>query len=157
LGVSAPSSPSDTSAALAEAHETAGLLLAAAERTRWAFESAVAELGLTPVQARTLLSLEQPIPMREMAAALHCDASNITGIADRLTARGLVAREPDPDDRRVKLLALTTEGQQVRERLERTVSEASPLMAALDADDRAALRTLLLKALGTHAATPGCG
>ena len=56
-----------------------------------------------------LLSLE-PLPMRKLARKLKCEPSNVTGIVDRLEARGLVERRPDPADRRVKLAAATEEG-----------------------------------------------
>ena len=42
-----------------------------------------------------LLSLE-PLPMRQIAQKLKCEPSNVTGIVDRLEARGLVERRPDP-------------------------------------------------------------
>ena len=48
--------------------------------------------------------------MRKIAQKLKCEPSNITGIVDRLEARGLVERRPDPADRRVKLAAPTEEG-----------------------------------------------
>ena len=43
--------------------------------------------------------------MGRLADTLSCDASNVTGLVDRLESRGLVRRQPSPDDRRVKVLA----------------------------------------------------
>ena len=40
--------------------------------------------------------------MHEIATRLACDNSNVTGIVDRLEARGLVTRRPGEQDRRVK-------------------------------------------------------
>ena len=40
-------------------------------------------------------------------ARAQCDNSNVTGIADRLEAAGLVERRPAEHDRRVKTLVLT--------------------------------------------------
>ena len=34
------------------------------------------------------------MPMSELAEAMRCDNSNVTGIADRLEDRGLVERRP---------------------------------------------------------------
>src|SRR4029079_10546887 len=50
------------------------------------------DLGLTFVQAHALrlLDPEQPIPMSALAEKLFCDASNVTGIADRLESRKLL-------------------------------------------------------------------
>lgn len=133
---------------LEDAHEIAGLLFRVTEQTRHVFEATARRLELTPQQARALLELEHPCPMGWLADRLHCDASNITGIADRLEARGLVSREPDPADRRVKALALTPRGRRARNELERTV-RGSPVMAGLSASERTTLRELLAKVAGS--------
>ena len=49
--------------------------------------------------------------MSSLAGKLFCDDSNVTGIVDRLEARGLIERRPAEHDRRVKLLGLTPEGE----------------------------------------------
>ncbi len=67
-----------------------------------------------------------------MAESLCCDASYITVLADRLEARGLVNRAPDPDDRRVKRLVLTKRGRKVREELLTAIHETTPALAGLD-------------------------
>ena len=68
-----------------------------------------AEFELSPMQAHVLrlLEPEQPLPMRTLARKLCCDASNVTGIVDRLEERGLVRRDAAPGDRRVKMLVVT--------------------------------------------------
>jgi len=130
--------------ALQDAHEIAGLLFRVAERTRHVFEFTVRRFDLTPPQGRALLELERPCPMGSLAERLHCDASNVTGIADRLEARGLVSREADPADRRIKALVLTPRGRRARREIERTV-RSSPVMAGLTPAERATLRELLVK------------
>ncbi len=57
------------------------------------------KLDLAPAQARALheLDLERPISMRELAQRLKSDPSNVTGLIDRLEARGLVERRADPN------------------------------------------------------------
>ena len=52
------------------------------------------------------------MPMGELASALSCDASNVTGLVDRLESRGLLQRSPSAEDRRVKVLSLTPLGAQ---------------------------------------------
>ena len=42
--------------------------------------------------------------MRHLASLLKCDPSNVTFLVDRLEERGLVERQTDPADRRVKLV-----------------------------------------------------
>jgi DNA-binding MarR family transcriptional regulator len=50
--------------------------------------------------------------MRELATALHVDASTMTRTVDRMEAQGLVARRPHPDDRRVTLVRATSAGRE---------------------------------------------
>lgn len=103
--------------------------------------------GLTGQQAVLLRALDEPRPMRAVAAHLKCDPSNVTGLIDRIERRGLVERAPDPADRRVRLLALTSGGRRVREVLMAemvvqvtasttlTAAEATQLVALLDRID----------------------
>ncbi len=129
-----------------EARATAALLMHLTEKTRQNFEDVAARFGLTPAQARALLALADAAPMRSLADHLRCDASNVTGIADRLEARGLVMRAAQDGDRRVKLLALTDEGRKLRGSLEAAMLMASPVMVSLDSKERQTLRGLLAKA-----------
>ncbi len=80
------------------------------------FATVAAARGLTLMQGKMLSLLRRPVPMRTLAELLACDASNVTGIVDRLEGHGLVRREADPADRRIKRVTLTEEG-------ERTVRE----------------------------------
>ncbi|MFE2103801.1 MarR family transcriptional regulator [Streptomyces sp. PTD9-10] len=78
------------------------------------FTVAAASENLTASQGKTLNVLRRgPASMSMLATTLTCDASNMTGIIDRLEKRGLVRREPSPSDRRVKNVLLTAEGEQV--------------------------------------------
>lgn len=109
-----------------------------------------AELGLTPPQMFALRALdpERPVPMRELAAQLHCDSSNVTGLADGLEAQGLVERRPAEHDRRVRMLVVTPRGAEVHRRINEVVEEVPPALASLSADDQRALRDILRRALG---------
>lgn len=75
-----------------------------------------AELQLSPAQCHVLHLIEpaRPIPMGQLAETLACDASNVTGLVDRLESRGLVRRRPSAEDRRVKVLVLTPAGSRLR-------------------------------------------
>ncbi|MBQ0849275.1 MarR family transcriptional regulator [Streptomyces sp. BH-SS-21] len=112
------------------------------------YEEAAAEHALTGAQARllSLLSLE-PLPMRRLAQKLKCEPSNVTGIVDRLEARGLAERRPDPSDRRVKLAAVTEEGRAVARSLRLSLRFAREPLATLSREERVALRGLLLRML----------
>lgn len=108
-----------------------------------------AELNLSATQARALLLLDPdaPRPMSEMANTLHCDRSNVTGIIDRLEARGLVERRPGEHDRRVKVLVLTAAGRKARERAQAPFREAPPELLALSAARQELLRDVLAEAM----------
>jgi DNA-binding MarR family transcriptional regulator len=115
---------------------------------RGRFIESVGELGLSPMQAHALRFLERPVPMSELAETLWCDASNVTGIVDRLEARGLVERRHAPDDRRVKLLCLTAEGERTRRRVIARMRRPPAPIAGLSPEDQRALRDLLARAMG---------
>lgn len=112
------------------------------------FLIAASELDLHPAQAGALLQLSSPLPMSELASRLACDSSNVTGLVDRLETRGLVARQPSAEDRRVKHVVLTADGAAVRERMLCEVGEAPRGFERLDADELDQLRDLLRRALG---------
>src|SRR5580693_2170235 len=101
--------------AVRDADEIVEHLFALAERVRQRFDEVVATFDLSPAQAKALRSLASagPVPMRDLACRLRCDASNVTGIVDRLEQRGLIERRPEPGDRRVKVLVVTTSGNEV--------------------------------------------
>jgi DNA-binding MarR family transcriptional regulator len=89
--------------------------------------------------------------MRRLAEQMNCEASNLTGLVDRLEIRGLVERRPDPADRRVRLLALTHEGEAVSRQTWVAVTQRCPLMK-LPPERRLLLNELLREALGTSPA-----
>ncbi len=116
---------------------------------RRAFSSIAAEAELGPSQLQLLMSIkpERAAPMSELADALYCDASYITSLVDKLEARGLLERRPSPGDRRVKLIALTPEGEAMRAQLMQRVFQPPSSIAALSEADRNALRDILTRAL----------
>ena len=88
------------------------------------------ELELSPIQCHVLHLLEpgRPLPMGRLAGMLGCHASNVTGLVDRLEARGVVRRRPSADDRRIKVLDLTPEGSRLRaQMLRRMTTGARPI------------------------------
>jgi DNA-binding MarR family transcriptional regulator len=107
------------------------------------------EFGLTPPQMFALRALDpdRPVPMRELAAQLHCDSSNVTGLVDGLEAHGLVERRAAEHDRRVRMLVVTERGAHVRERINEVVQQVPAPIAALSAADQRALRDILHRAL----------
>jgi DNA-binding MarR family transcriptional regulator len=104
-----------------------------------------ATLDLTPSQLAALSHLDVPRSQRELAASLHFDASNITDIVDRLEARGLVVRTVDPDDRRIRRIVRTPEGEALRRRALDEALATAPTVAPLSASEQRTLCELLGK------------
>src|SRR5215207_2597129 len=107
------------------------------------------EYRLSPMQLFALGALEpgKEMPMSSLADTLFCDASNVTGIVDRLEARGLIERRAAAHDRRVKLLALTDAGARLREEATRRMAIPPPQIAGLSRADQRALRDVLRRAV----------
>ena len=106
------------------------------------------EFGLTAPQSYLLIQLDPatPLTMVALAAAKDCDPSNITGLVDKLEAKGYIQRRPDPHDRRVKMIVLTDAGSKVRARVLARLSEPPPSVALLSQTDKKTL-CRILKAL----------
>jgi DNA-binding MarR family transcriptional regulator len=130
-------------------HAWALLLQVAFERLHAHFAAVVAELDLAPMQAKALheLDVDRTISMRELANRLGADPSNATGLIDRLEARGLVERRPDPVDRRVKGLTLTSTGARLRQRLFARLYAAPRSVAELSQRDQRCLKDALERIL----------
>jgi len=102
-------------------------------------------LDLSPAQCHVLHLIEpgRPLPMRQLAKTLSCDASNVTGLIDRLEARGLVERRASAQDRRVKELQLTAAGSRARSSLlRRMTTQAHPLSRLSSRQQRELVRML---------------
>lgn len=64
-----------------------------------------------------VLSTLDDAPVRTQAAlaeAIGADKTRIIGTLDELQEAGFIAREPDPDDRRARLLSITPAGRAIR-------------------------------------------
>lgn len=117
-----------------------------AARYNAGYEAAASAHQLTAMQAKLLMLVSgEPLPMRRLAEIFACDPANVTGIVDRLERRELVSREPSPDDRRVKLIAVTETGRKVVGDLRGTLGFAAQPLRALTEPERTQLRDLLRK------------
>jgi DNA-binding MarR family transcriptional regulator len=102
---------------------------------------------------RRLLAMEQPIlehhgvsmwayvvltalrdgPARAqatLATAIGADKTRLIPILDDLQKRGLIERDPDPSDRRVRLLQLTPEGRKLQKAIQMDIRKAEELILA---------------------------
>jgi DNA-binding MarR family transcriptional regulator len=84
------------------------------------FERLLGDSGLAPQEGHILSYLRSyaPCPIAEVVTVFGLRGSTATSVLDRLEERGLLARRPNPDDRRSFLIDLTAEGKRVAERVQ---------------------------------------
>ena len=104
-----------------------------------------ADWDMSVAQVRALYALREPLSMRELAERLYLDPSNLTALVDRLEELGLVERQADADDRRVKRLVITDKGVHLSEEIIEAVFAESSVFDVLDADEQRQLLVLLGK------------
>jgi DNA-binding MarR family transcriptional regulator len=105
------------------------------------------EAGITPGVGKALVQLpsDHPVPMRELASALHCDNSYITSVIDILEEKGLVERHAHPSDRRIKVISLTEDGALLAKRARAKLAEPPPAFDSLTDTEATQLRDLMRK------------
>jgi DNA-binding MarR family transcriptional regulator len=121
-----------------------------------------ADLGAMVVRlGRRLIAMEEPILARHeitmwayivlsalrdrsmrtqaaLAAGIGADKTRLIPVLDDLQRRGFLAREPDPADRRVRLLSLTPAGRRLQQAVQADIRVAEEtLLAELAKEDRA--------------------
>jgi DNA-binding MarR family transcriptional regulator len=129
--------------------ESIGLLLVDAARLlRIQIDQALegAGLGLTAGEARTLayVSLYPASRQTALAAQMNVEPMTLVTFLDRLESRSLVTREPDPTDRRAKIIQLAPDAQPTLEQvlgITRKVQEGA--LKDFSPDEVERLRTLL--------------
>jgi DNA-binding MarR family transcriptional regulator len=134
--------------------QVVGLWVQMQDRLQTHFAALAAEHSLTAIQAKVLLQLDTatPVTTSALASRLQYDPSNLTRVIDKLEARGAVRRQPDPDDRRVKGLVITSAGERLRGPFwQRLISDVGPL-GTLSKGELTLLRSILLSALAEPAA-----
>ena len=116
---------------------------------------------------RRLIAMEQPIlarhemsmwgyvvltalrdnPMRTqaaLAASINADKTRLIPVLDELQSRDLIEREPDPNDRRVRLLRLTDHGRTLQQRIQADIHDAEKgLLSEISGGDQEAFRRVL--------------
>jgi len=103
--------------------------MAIVERGQRELAAAAALHGLTELQIRVLRYLYRsgPTPIGVLADYLANDPSTLTTFVDRLEQREYVERRNDPDDRRIKRIALTESGERTVEDLRDYLAEVAPV------------------------------
>ena|SRR5215218_669387 len=108
-------------------------------RYLWVFDrgagylGAIEESGMTLPQLKALVTLasveEGPCPVKELAEQLGLAAPAATRIVEALVERELVSRTEDPDDRRVRRIAITASGRRLVEEFANRRSEGLEALA----------------------------
>ncbi|RJP73782.1 MAG: MarR family transcriptional regulator [Candidatus Zixiibacteriota bacterium] len=100
-----------------------------------------AELGVI-----LYLSRKGPSIMREMADYAGSAVSTMTGVVDRLVAKGLVTRQRPEEDRRIVQVELTDKARAVlRAHFHEHMAVSRAILAALNEEDQEALITVMQK------------
>lgn len=123
-------------------------LVFTAKALREGFERALEEAGgsLGVWVVLNALSDEGFISQKVLAGRAHVDGATITHHVDRVEALGLVRRQVDPEDRRVRRLELTPDGARLHRRLLAVALDfEAGALADLDEADLSALREILGK------------
>ncbi len=93
------------------------LLDQAAKNLRHIQRLTMRDSELTPAQYQVLTVLweRDELPLKDLASACNCTRATMTGLVDGLENKDLVARMPNPDDRRSLLATLTDEGRAIQQ------------------------------------------
>ena len=124
---------------------------------RRASESSMSPGGLRPrhLIALKLLSERGPANQQGLSEALSLDPSNVVGLLNELEERGLITRRRDSADRRRHIVELSSLGEDELALAYARLSDVEDdLLSALNAEERATLYDLLVRAVG--AKSPPC-
>jgi len=102
--------------------------------------------GITPVQFGALQAVANSpgVDQRTLSGRVGLDTSTVAGVVDRLEARGLLQRSASPQDKRVRLLAVTAEGTALLHAVEPAMRAAQArILAPLPRAERAEFMRML--------------
>jgi DNA-binding MarR family transcriptional regulator len=134
-----------------ETMASAARVMAAGQLVSAQVEALAGEYGMSRAEGDLLFTLRRAgAPYRllpsQLSGALLVSSGTMTSRLDRLEARGLIRRVPNPDDRRSVAVELTRRGLAlVDEAVTRHVDAEREMLAPLSARERATLDRLLAK------------
>jgi len=113
------------------------------------------DIDLTFTQLRALFVLSrQPLRVSDLAKALGMSLASASALSDRLVRQGLIARHPDPTDRRSVFLHLAAAGARLLRRLDRAqTAQLTRAIRLMNEKERSAFVTTLRAFLRIGAAT----
>ena len=94
-------------------------------------------VNLSTLALLTTLFRRGPMSAVQLAREERLQPQSLTRILAAMTREGLIAREPDPTDRRARLISLTQAGRTTRDQAQRDIQEQeNHLLSRLPAADR---------------------
>lgn len=117
------------------------------------FEAECTPVDLTTTQFALLFAVSSCPGMDQVSASRHLgiDRSNVGLVVSILERRGALLRDPDPLDRRKRLLSLSSAGQDLLERAAPLIARVPALLTApFHESETAALHSLLQRLLDHH-------
>jgi DNA-binding MarR family transcriptional regulator len=117
------------------------------------FAEEVGQFGVTTVQYAALAAIaaNEDIDATRLAGLVAFDRSTVGAVLERLEAKGLIDRHFGPDDKRIKLLRVTTLGRELLITSDAAVHRSQDrFLAVLDPVERATLLQLLEKVISRH-------
>ena len=134
---------------LPDVHAKPGHLIRRAQQIAVAiFLEECAAYDLTPVQYAALVAIrDNPgIDATRVSGLIAFDRTTVSGVMERLEAKGWIARKANSADRRIKIVDMTAEGKKLLKQIEPDVARAQArMLAPLSADEQATLMVLLSK------------
>jgi DNA-binding MarR family transcriptional regulator len=143
-----PASPSRNGGEYRVENHVGHLLRRAHQRHTAIFQQEFSDLQLTPTQFAALAKIrdEGSVSQNLLGRLTAMDPATIQGVIQRLEARKLIERQPDPVDRRCTLLRLTAAGQAIlADAIARTRPVTEATLAPLTASERQTFFALLRK------------
>jgi DNA-binding MarR family transcriptional regulator len=125
----------------------------------------VAEADLTPLEFAVMAYInedigEPDIDLTSLAERVGIDRNNASLLVERLVSKGLVDRREHAEDRRVRLLRLTSRGEKLHRRLyPQATAGQQRILASLKPAERELLLDLLVRVIESNLtlARPGTG
>jgi DNA-binding MarR family transcriptional regulator len=136
---------------------TAAALVRLSHLVQHVFADVSRDHGLTPQQTHLLcLLVDGPLGMTELRRLLNLERSGVSGLVDRVERRALIARRPDPADRRACRIALTEQGARLAEEAHHDViTRLETLLEEVRPADRTLLTAVVTQLLARDGAETG--
>lgn len=104
--------------------------------------------GLTPTQFAALARVHElgPLSQNKLGRLTAMDSATIKGVVERLLSKKLVTLNPDPNDKRLRLVSLTTAGRDlIIAATDQALAARAETLSPLSDEEAAQLEALIAK------------